>query len=243
MVISFDGNDIIRHSEIDIESYKKWKAQQDKKLNGILMRENRQNMSASVDNWMDSLPDEYKNATIRGISEYDPAAGELMDREMRSSIRKNHPSNIIIHSTTESSGKTWALYAWIEDLVRNKVIKNPADEIKVISENELSEILQTYNINIDISTKQRKFKEVFTPSRKVLAVTDCGSLSDLRKSRRVDLWSKVMSHIKGTKVSFVCTMAHQLGANATPIMQDEGEAMNKIIRRSTIVNITEEASR
>lgn len=243
MVVSFDGNDIIRHSEIDIESYKKWKTQHDEKLNHILIKESRQNMSVSVNNWMDSLPDEYKNASIKGLSKYDPAAGEIMDEEMRFSIKKNHPKNIIIHSTTESSGKTWALYAWIEDLVRNKVITNPADEIKVISENELSDILQTYNISIDINTKQRKFKEVFTPSRKVLAITDCGVLNDLRKSRRIDLWSKVMSNIKGTKMSFVCTMAHQIGDNATPIMQDEVVAMEKIIKRSTIVNITEEVSR
>lgn len=237
MAISFDGVDIIKHPSVDIKSYEQWKKNHDSNIDRMLEKETVEAEHEAVREWAKSIPDEYKKASIAKLSKYDHAAGSLMRKALDRSISKGRPRNMVIHSSTKASGKTWAVYAWIEDLVRNHVIRDPENEVYVTTEAELINTLTNYGDQQMMNSTRRT---VFTHRRKLIVITDCGAMLDRQKKTRISFWEKVLSYVHGTSVAFACTMSRPIGEDADAVMQDEVEAMKKIIRRSVIVDVTEE---
>lgn len=197
MVLSFDGTDIIKKPKLDLDRYKLWKQKQEQQLGSITHAAESRKTDAARKAWATMVPDVYKGATLASVRSYDPAAAskftELAD--LWTSGKKK--SNVIIYSNNGSRGKTWALYAWLTELVDRGVYPDPLREIVIVNEAWLTDDL--YGFRTREAAKARLMDEHV----KMIAIDSIGRVTQSDAVAQA-AWGMFKECISGRRLNLSC---------------------------------------
>ena len=229
MTVTFDGESIIHNPKPDFDRYAEWRrrrAQDDAK---ILSQETMTGIRDAVRRWIASIPVVYRSASIDGIAEYDPAAADIMKTIADKWERTGIPQSVIITSTTGKRGKTWALWAWLKELVARGIIPIPEHQIAVLQESDVM------NRVFSFDTRSQTLRDIFTPERLVLGIDGCGAIDRSARVRK-DVWALMIEAIHDRRdFAFACTLTR-----STIVGMDTERIMAPVIRRSAIIDLVNE---
>jgi hypothetical protein len=196
MSLSYDGENIFKTSKNDLDSYEKFQNEQREQglaiLNGI---ETKNRMKALV-KWKQWCPKVYKNASIKAIRGFDPESADNITEAVKESKASGIPQSLIIRSADNTKGKTWAMYAYITNLIGAYIIDEPDSQVKIISEAELFSNLT------DFVEKRSTMRSLFGPKVKVIGIDNVG-----RHEKDADkVWPIIEDKARNTNIGFVLCM-------------------------------------
>ena len=201
--VTFDGSDIYVHPSVDHEKYMEWKRRQDEELSVILSREKTMESESAIEEWKKIVPVLYRGATVDSVNEYDTRAAGVM-RSLADSI-KDKPSipqhlalTSAIVSITDSQGKihkrpikgkTWAGYAYIDQIVRTSgLITDPEREIVCTQESAIIGDLYGFST-------RRATLDYLLNGRRIVMVDSCGQMTGYDAKNRADAFTTLIDGV------------------------------------------------
>jgi hypothetical protein len=196
MPLTYDGSDVFRKNEDNIDDYTRFQQRDNAEVARILREEEAANRAKAAAAWKRWCPSTYADATIRSIADFDITSARTLASAVRASKSDARPRGMLITSDATSGGKTWAMYAYLSALVRNGVLTRPLDEIRITTESDLFDGLRNY------STRGSTLRWLFAAGVRLIAVDPIRGAED--KTGLV--WPRIVDKAMATGVSFVFCM-------------------------------------
>lgn len=194
MPILYDGTHIFRNNNINYDSYRNYVDEQNKLDSKDLADINLQASERSLHKWLELCPPVFRKASIKSIEKYDSNVSTALNKAVEISTENNSPCSLIVGSkayTNENEqvvipkGKTWAIYAYIAELCKNRIINFPDKEIKFITEFDLIDNLASWD------NSEQWLSNVFSESVKLIVIDDINCGSGILKHKFLEgAWSR-----------------------------------------------------
>lgn len=197
MGLSFDGTDIIKKPKLDLDRYRRWQQKQEERLGRIRSEAAGKATGAARKAWAAMVPDVYKGATLESVKSYDPEAADRFRElaDLWASGKKR--SNVLIYSNNDSRGKTWALYAWLTELVDRGVYQDPQREIVIVNEAWLTDDLYGFK------TREAAKARLMDDHVKMIAVDSVGRVTHSDAVAQA-AWGMFKECISGRRLNLSC---------------------------------------
>lgn len=190
--LTFDGRMMHHRPEIDYAAVQAHAKARSMAAQRIIHEEtgNEDSMRNILNAWVENLPETYRHADLASLS-YDTEAQAKM-RRLADEWQSGDRFNVVFSSPTPwISGKTWAMYAWLHELISRGLIGNPFAEIAITDESELAKA--SYNTYDNLETVFYKH-----PDLRILVVDGVGNAPHTPK-RISGMWKELQSRCRNHK--------------------------------------------
>lgn len=138
MTFTFDGTDIFKHSQRNMDAWAEWNAQNTQQIHTLLHQDVKSPLQIARE-WdaSDVVPVAYKGAKSSTLRKIDAEAAQLLETWAKEWGTTGQPRNVFITSRGSLTGKTWTSYVWIRNLIREGVLTNPQEQVFFCSEEHM----------------------------------------------------------------------------------------------------------
>lgn len=229
--VTYDGTEVIYRPTVNLDSYRRFQERQDADVNRIMSSVKANSIPNAVKEWRSHVPDVYKGATLKSVRSYDEQAAQALRKAANEWRDTGEPCNMFIHSSSDRIGKTWALYAWLDALVRKGVFTDPLNEIRIIDETWLTDDMWSYG-KLD-----KKKTNWLLNGTGMIAIDNIGRVPRNDKITR-EAWSSLFSMVSSRPISLTFVEYQTVGNTvATMVLK---EYIDKMMRMSVCVDLKNE---